>query len=213
MTDARGIHAAARHSLQFTDAFVRNFETEEQVIPVIDAHAPAVDKQLHGRLVGIDLHQRLFADAVHIALSADVDEGILRKPGLVCVERILLILAVDGHEAFGVLSLSAALFALVRAEIEHVPDMGRPQIRALLNLTDHCLVIQRLIFFGIVTFPRIPGVPVQAVGAVLRQSQCLIRMVLVNPIQNRSGLLRGAFIPAQIQVIGDHIRQIDNVFF
>ena len=54
---------------------------------------------------------------------------------------VLLRLAVEGHKTLLVLTGLAALTATVRAEVEPVPDVHRPDVRALRPHFEHMLVV------------------------------------------------------------------------
>ena len=66
-------------------------------------------KQLHGGKIGVDGNPGHIFHTVNIALAADMDHGLGIQPCLVSKEGILLILAVEGHQALVVLAVFAAL--------------------------------------------------------------------------------------------------------
>ena len=90
------------------------------------AQADAVGEQLHLGLVGIDGNAAGVLHPVDVPLAADVHEGLVAEPGLVGVEGILLILAVEGDQALVVHAVFAALVAAVGGKVEHVPHVGGP---------------------------------------------------------------------------------------
>ena len=61
------------------------------------AKAPAVDEKLYLRQVGINGDPGHILNAVNVALAADMNKRFIRKPCLICVEAVLLVLTVKGH--------------------------------------------------------------------------------------------------------------------
>ena len=90
--------------------------------------------------------------------------------------------------------------------------MGSPKVLAGEQLTDHRLMVHRLVFFGIVAAFRVGVVPVQSLAAVFADTDGGIGVLGVELIEPGSVLLHAAAVPAKVVVVADHIRNMD-IFF
>ena len=138
-------------------------------------------------------------------------KGLLAPVGLVQVEGILLDFAVKGDKPLLVFAVFAALIAPIGGKVEHIPDMGRPQPRAVSNHFCHVLVIDALVGFGIIALFGV-GALVGGVGvrAVLRKSDAAVRVFGVVGIKKVVVLVKLAQVPAKIQVVAVHIGNFQN---
>ena len=138
-------------------------------------------------------------------------KGLLAPVGLVQVEGVLFDFAVKGDKSLLVLAVFAALVAPVGGKVEHIPDMGRPQPRAVSNHFCHVLVIDALVGFGIVALFGV-GALVGGVGvrAVLRKTDAAVRVFGVVGIKKVIVLVKLAQVPAKIQVVAVHIGNFQN---
>ena len=186
-------------------AGVRHVKVEEQVA-LLARKRLAVDEQLHLGLVGIHRHARDVLHAVHIPLAAQVHERLVAQPRLVRIERVLLVRAVERDQALVVLPVLTALVARVGAKVEHVPHVRRPEVRALADLPDQLLVVIRLVFLGVVALLRVGGVPVERLAPVLADADGQIRPLAVEVVEPRAVHVRVAAVPAEVVVVGHHVR-------
>ena len=163
------------------------------------------------RQVGVDPDLGHILGAVHIAAAAGVYKGLLAPVRLVQVEGVLFDFAVKGDKALLVLAVFAALVAPVGGKVEHIPDMGRPQPRAVGNHFCHVLVVDALVGFGIVALFGV-GALVGGVGvrAVLRKTDAAVGIFGVVGIKKVIVLIKLAQVPAKIQVVAVHIGNFQN---
>ncbi len=111
----------------------------------------AIDKQPDLGAVGVDLDLGLRLTAVDITLSAQVDHRLCAVPGrLVEIERVLAQRAVKADQTLLVFAVLAALVATVGGKVEEIPNVGGPKPGPCLYHAQHMLMIQRLIFLGVV---------------------------------------------------------------
>ena len=191
-------------------ARIGNVKIEEMVRRRLLSKAHAVGKELDLREIGVDGDLCHILHAVDIALAAQMDKGIIRKPGLVGIEGVLLILAVDGDQALVVLSVLAALRARVRAEVEHIPHMRRPEILTGKELADQGFMIHRLILLGIIAAFRLGIVPVERLAAVLAHADGRIGIFLMEAVKPRTVFIHAAAVPAEVMIVADHVRNMHD---
>ena len=138
-------------------------------------------------------------------------KGLLAPVGLIQVEGVLLDFAVKGDKPLLVFAVFAALVAPVGGKVEHIPDMGCPQPRAVSNHFCHMLVVDALVGFGIVVFFGV-GALVGRVGvcAILRKTDAAVGVFGVVGVKKVVVLVKLTQIPAKIQVIAVHIGNFQN---
>ena len=167
--------------------------------------------QRNFRQVGVYSDLGHILRAVHIAAAAGMYKGLLAPVGLVQVEGVLLDFAVKGDKSFLVLAVFASLIAAIGSKVEHIPDMGRPQPRAVGNHFCHVLVVDALVGFGIVALfgvgALVGGV---CVRAVLRKTDAAVGIFGVVGIKKVVVLVQFTQIPAKIQVVAVHIGDFQN---
>ena len=195
--------------MELAHAGVGYVEVEEVIRSSLLAQGLAVAEEFHLGQVGVHGDLGHVLHAIHIALAADVNEGIVAQPGLVGIEGVLLVLAVDGHQTLVVLAVLATLGTVVGAEVEHVPHMGGPDVLAGEQLLDQLFVEEGLIFLGVVTLGGLGGVPVQGFAAVLGHAHRDVGVLGVELIE--PGAVHGgvAAVPAEVVVPAHHVGDLD----
>ena len=164
------------------------------------------------RLIGVHFDLGLVFASVEEALAAEMDERFPLVPGgFVKVECVLAQLPVKGHKTLLVLAVLSALVTSVSGEIKEVPHMGRPEVRPFFYHPKHVLVIQRLVFLGIVpllgTRRMIGGIGVRAVLGKADDAVGVFGMVLVKELVR---LRKLAQIPAEIEIVAVDIRDLQD---
>jgi len=96
-----------------------------------------------------------------------------------------------------VLTVFAALSSGVRAKVEHIPAMRRPDILAAEELANQSFMINGLIFLGIVAAFRIGIVPIQRFAAVFADADGRIRIFRIFGLLIRDYLLLFGWALAQ----------------
>ena len=138
-------------------------------------------------------------------------KGLLAPICLVQVESILLDLAVKGDKTLLVLAVFAALVASVGGKVEHIPDMGRPQPRAVSNHFCHMFVVDALVGFGVVALFGVGALVCRVrVRAVLTEADAAVWVLGVVGVKKVVVLVKLTQIPAKIQVIAVHIGDFQN---
>ena len=143
----------------------------------------AVDIKAYLLLVGVDLDLDLILGAVRIALGADMHERLVAPPRFIDVEAVLLGLAVKRDQALMVHTRLAALVAGVGGKVVHVPDVGRPQPFVAVKAAEHVLMVDGLVFLGVVTAAGMAAVQVRhTLGTVLAEAQRAVRVAEVEEV-------------------------------
>ena len=104
-----------------------------------------------------------------------------------------------------VLSVLAAFVSAIGTEVEHIPHMGCPQILPGEELADQGLMVNSLVFFGIVTGIGVGVVPVQRLAAILGAADGLIRMLGMELVEPGAVVIQFAAVPAEVMVIADGV--------
>ena len=180
----------------------RNFKAEHGPAR-LRADARPVHVDAHLTAVGVDFDLGGVLAAVFIALAAEVDEGLPLVPGgLVEIKRVLAQRAVKGHKPLLVFAVLPALVAAVGGKVKEIPHMRRPEIGPRLDHFEHMLVVQRLVFLGIIALFGAGGVEggvgVRTVFGKADDALGVFRVVFVEKL---IGLLQLAQIPAEVEVI------------
>ena len=130
-----------------------------------------------------------------------MDEGLIGKPGLVCIEGVLLILPVDGDQSLVVLAVFTAFGPGIGTEVEHVPHMGCPEVLPGEELLYEFLMVVCLILLGVIPLDGLRGVPVQGLAAVLGAADGTVRILLMELIE--PGTVHGGLpaVPAEVVVV------------
>ena len=138
-------------------------------------------------------------------------KGLLAPIGLVEIEGVFFELAVKGDKALLVLAVLAALISAIGSKIEHIPHMSRPQPRTFGNHPCHVLVVNALVALGVVALFRVAAL-VLGVGicTVLRQTDAPVRVIRMVLVKELVVLLQFAQIPAEVEVIAVHVRDLQN---
>ncbi len=175
---------------------------DKHMVPLLFSRACAVHIQRHLLLIAVDLNLRLLLRPVRIPAAAQMDEGLIAPPGLVRIERVLLHPAVHGHQTLVVLAVISRLVPSVRAEVEHIPHIGAPQMGHPVEHPQHIFVVQRLELFGIVPLLRRRRLQaVEGVRAVLREAYAPVRVSFVEFLKEGVIILKLPFIPSEVQII------------
>ncbi len=125
---------------------------------------------------------------------------------LVEIEGVLLDSAVQGDKSLVVPSGGAALVSGRAAEIEHVPDVGGPQIRPLHEDSCHVFVVFGLVALRVIPafrFVRLPGD--NALRPVFRQAQADIGVLFMKIIQPFFVFGVVSPVPAKIVIVAFQI--------
>ena len=122
------IAAAARRGNQNGLPLVGDIKIEKVGLRPLQLQQLTVGIERNGGLVGIDRHPGHRLGPVRITLAAQMDEGLVGEPGFIGIERVFFIAPVECHKALVILPVLAALAPGVGAEVEHIPDIGAPEI-------------------------------------------------------------------------------------
>ena len=77
----------------------------------------------------------------------------------------------------------AALVAGVGGKVVHVPDVGRPQPFVAVKAAKHVLMVDGLVFLGVVTAAGMAAVQVRhTLGAVLAETERAVRVAEVEEV-------------------------------
>ena len=136
---------------------------------------------------------------------------LLAPIGLVEIEGVFFELAVKGDKSLLVFAVLAALVAAIGGKIKHIPHMGRPQPRTVGNHLCDMLVVNALVALGIVALFRVAAL-VLGVGvcAVLRKADAAVRVISMIFVKELVVLLKVPQIPAEVEVVAVHIRDLQN---
>ena len=104
-----------------------------------------------------------------------------------------------------VLTGLAALVPGIGGKVEHIPAVGGPHILAGEQLLDQGLMIDSLVFFGVVAGFGIGVVPPQGLTAVLGDTDGLIGMLGMELVEPGTVSFDGAAVPAEIVVVADSV--------
>ena len=138
-----------------------------------------------------------------------MNHRLLGPVSLIEVEALLAGLAVNGDQTLVVASADAALVAGCAAEVKHIPDVGGPYPRTLLEDLCHMLVVQGLVFLAVILALRVAAVPVHdALTAVLGHAEADVGMLCVELIQPRTVVLDLAAVPAKVVVVAFHVGDV-----
>ena len=144
-----------------------------------------------------------------VAASAEMHKRVAAQICLIDKVGVLLRLAVEGHKTLLVLTGLAALTATVRAEVEPIPDVHCPDVRALRPHFEHMLVVDGLVAFRPVAALRagalVGGV---CVRAELRQTDDAVGVVFVERVKKFIVLLQFTQVPAVVEIITANIGQL-----
>ena len=76
-----------------------------------------------------------------------------------------------------------ALVAGVGSKVVHVPDVGRPQPFVAVKAAEHVLMVDGLVFLGVVTAAGMAAVQVRhTLGAVLAETERAVRVAEVEEV-------------------------------
>ena len=134
------------------------------------------------------------------------------EPCLVGIERILFVLTVDGDKTLMILTVLTALGSCIRAEVKHIPNVSGPDIFSRKELTDERFVVDRLIFFGVISAFGIRVMPIKRFAAVFRATNGLVRIFFVELIVPSSILVKASAVPTEIMVVGYHVGDVNVLF-
>ena len=132
---------------------------------------------------------------------ADMDKWLTAPVCFVEIESVLLQLSVHSHQTFLVHTVLSSLITSVCSEIKHIPDMGCPEIRPLLDHIQDMFMIHGLIGFGIISPLRLRGLKCRiGIRPVLGKSNAAVRIVLMIFIKKAVILRQFSQIPSKIQI-------------
>ena len=138
-------------------------------------------------------------------------ERLLAPIGLVEIEGVFFQLAVKGDKSLLVLAVLAALIAAIGGKIKHIPHMGRPQPRTVGNHLCDMLMVNALVTLGVVALFRVAALVLGVcVCAVLRKADAAVRVIGMVLVKEFVVLLQFAQIPAEVEVVAVHIRDLQN---
>ena len=105
----------------------------------------------------------------------------------------------------------AALIASIGGKIKHIPHMGRPQPRTVGNHLCDMLVVNALVALGVVALFRVAAL-VLGVGVctILRKADAAVREIGMVFVKELVVLLQFTQIPAEVEVVAVHIRDLQN---
>ena len=113
-----------------------------------------------------------------------------------------------------VFTVLAALITSVGGEVEEVPDVRCPEIRARFDHAEHMLMIKRLVFLGIVALLRVLGVEGRiGVRAVFGEADDPVGVLGVVFVEEFVRLLQLSQVPAEIEVLAVDIGNLQNGAF
>ena len=192
----------------------RNFEYEYRPAFLLGKER-TVHIQFHSRLIGVDLYFRLILTAVDISASAQMHECILLIPGcFVQIERIFLNSSVHGHKTLLVHTVLAAFISAVCREVEHIPDVGCPQIRSFFDALENVLMIDALVCFAVITALGI-GILILRVGicTVFGETDDTLRILGMVFIKEGIVLFQFTEIPSEVEIIAGKVSNRDQFTF
>ena len=97
-------------------------------------------------------------------------------------------------------------------EVEHVPQMGGPQIGVLGKALQHVLVVHALVFLGVVAAAGTGGVEVgHGLTAVFGVAQRPVGVDLVKEVHPQVVEEQPRHVPAQIQVPAHHVGDVGGL--
>ena len=138
-------------------------------------------------------------------------EGLLAPVGLVEIEGVFFQLAVKGDKTLLVFAVLAALVPAIGGKVEHIPHMGRPQPRTVGDHLCNMLVVNALIAFGVVALFRVAALILGvSICAILRKADAAVGVIGVVFVKELVVLLQFAQIPAKIEVVAVHVRDLQN---
>ena len=141
-----------------------------------------------------------------ISSSGNMNEGFFRPVCLINVVGVFFHLSVQSYQSLIVSSFYAAFISGVAAEVKHVPDVGSPKIRSLIDDFCHMFMVLGLIFLCIVLAFWIVCMPADnALAAIFGNTQRPVRIHLMEFIQPFFILGIVPAVPAKIMVIAEHI--------
>ena len=105
----------------------------------------------------------------------------------------------------------AALVPPVRGEVKEIPDVGGPEVGPRLDHPEHVLVIERLVFLGVVALFGMGGMEGGVcVRAVLGKADHTVGVLGVILVKKLVRLLQLAEIPAEVEVIAVDVGDLQN---
>ena len=105
----------------------------------------------------------------------------------------------------------AALIAAIGGKIKHIPHMGRPQPRTVGNHLCDMLMVNALVTLGVVALFRVAALILGvSICAILRKADAAVGVIGVVFVKELVVLLQFAQIPAKIEVVAVHVRDLQN---
>ena len=104
-----------------------------------------------------------------------------------------------------VLPVFPAFCARVRAKIEHIPNVRRPQIFTGKQLFNQFFMIIRLIFFRIIALHGVGGMPIKRLASVFGNANGLIGEFFMELIKPRPIHRRIPTVPTEIMIVGNDV--------
>ena len=156
-------------------------------------------------MVGVDGDLGHVFHALYVSFAAQMHERLVRQPCLVGIECVFLILSVDGDKALVVLAVFAAFCSCIGAEVEHIPNVGCPDVLAAKELLDELFVVVCLVFFGVVALLWVACVPVERFAAIFGAADRNARMHFVELIEPGAVHMGLAAVPTEVVVVGNNV--------
>ena len=100
-----------------------------------------------------------------------------------------------------VLTILSAFTSCIGSEVEHIPYIGGPDIRAGEECLDHFLVVVCLILFCVIALLRLRSMPVESLAPILAAAYRSIGESLMKIIKPNCVVFYFSPIPTEVVVI------------